>query len=152
MPCCCQGHLPLTHQSSTTFLGTSSKVLANILWKPPQSSNSSLPHLSGRWEDTRSKPNQAKPKTSASKEQEEGQAKKKDKPRAGGRRNKRRKKKQAKKKKPRSKCIEESFPSLIQTGESSSIHLILGCYLWFLKTQSLYLEVVEAGGARFRQK
>ena len=137
MPCCCQGHLPLTHQSSTTFLGTSSKVLANILWKPPQSSNSSLPHLSGRWEDTTSKPNQAKPKTSpaktsTSKEQEEGQAKKKDKPRAGGRRNKRRKKKQAKKKKPRSKCIEESFPSLIQTGEGSSIHLNLGCFVVIL--------------------
>ena len=41
------------------------------------------------------------------------------------------------KSRPRSKCIEESFPSLIQTGESSSIHLILGCYLWFLKPNHL---------------
>ena len=47
----------------------------------------------------------------------------------------RRKKKQAKKKKkPRSKCTgseckEKSFPSLNQTGEGSSIHLNLGCFL-----------------------
>ena len=35
------------------------------------------------------------------------------------------------------KCKEESFPSLIQTGESSSLHLILGCQLWFLKPNPL---------------
>ena len=137
MPCCCQGHLPLTHQSSTTFLGTSSKVLANILWKPPPSSNSPLPHLSGRWEDTRSKPNQAKPKTSpaktsTSKEQEEGQAKKKkDKPGGGGRRNKprggRSQDPNVQDQNVKSECKEESFPSLNQTGEGSSLHLNLGC-------------------------
>ena len=59
--------------------------------------------------------------------EEEGQAKKKKKKKKTPRRRHKPRSKRA-----RSECIEKTFPSLIQTGEISSTHLNLGCFVVIL--------------------
>ena len=85
--------------------------------------------------------------TTTSRDQGFFQKKKKRKKKKRKKKDKPRRRHKPRSKRTRSECIEKTLPSLIQTGDSSSIHLNLGCLALILSLGLRTVFCMDVGGS-----